>query len=129
MPLLTITAAATQLATSRRTIEREIADGKLAVIRVRGSRRVAQADLDSYIARQRRGEQWQSTSAATGGTTGSKSAADRSRAALEQALHELRLSSSKRSAERKLQQKAAPRPLADGRMSSLASASTRKEAT
>jgi len=55
MPLLTIADAATQLATSRRTVEREIADGKLAVILVRGSRRVAQSDLDDYIAHQRRG--------------------------------------------------------------------------
>jgi len=107
MQLLTISLAATQLSTSRRTVEREIADGKLAVIRIRGIRRVAQSDLDDYIARQRRGEQCQSTSAATGGTTVSRSAADRSRAALEQALHELRLSSLKRSAERKSQQKAA----------------------
>ncbi len=110
MPLLTITAAATQLATSRRTVEREIADGKLSVILVRGSRRVAQEDLDSYIARSRRGEQWQSTSAATAGTTGFRSAANRSREALEQALHDLRLSSSKRSAERKSQRTAARRP-------------------
>ena len=112
MPLLTIADAATQLATSRRTVEREIADGKLAVILVRGSRRVAQSDLDDYIAHQRRGEQWQSTSAGTAGTTVSKSAASRSRAALEQALHDLRLSSSRHSADRKSQPKAAARTTA-----------------
>jgi len=104
--LLSIQSAAEHLAISRRTLEREIADGKIAVIQIRGSRRVAQSDVDAYIARSRRVERWQSTSVATGGTTVSRSTADRSRAALEQALHELLLSSSKRSAERKSQQKA-----------------------
>ena len=55
-PLLhTLDEAAAQLGgVSVRTLEREIADGKLAVVHVRGQRRIAHADLEGYIARHRR---------------------------------------------------------------------------
>ena len=47
--LLTLDAAAAQLAISRRTLEREIAGGRIATVRVRGAVRVAQSDVDLYI--------------------------------------------------------------------------------
>ena len=55
-PLLhTLPEAAEQLGgVSVRTLEREIADGQLAVTYVRGQRRIARADLEAYIARHRR---------------------------------------------------------------------------
>lgn len=53
--LLTLDEAATALGgISVRTLEREIRDGQLAVVHVRGQRRIARADLEGYIARHRR---------------------------------------------------------------------------
>lgn len=50
MTLLTIPAAASSLGVSRRTLDREIAAGMLPVVRIRGARRVAEDDLQQYIA-------------------------------------------------------------------------------
>ena len=47
-------AAAARLGISRRTLEREIADGQIAVVSIRGAVRVAEADIIGYIARHRR---------------------------------------------------------------------------
>jgi excisionase family DNA binding protein len=52
--LLTLPAAALRLAISRRTLEREIATGRLAVVRIRGAVRVAESDLEAYIVRLRK---------------------------------------------------------------------------
>ena len=51
--LLSISAAAKQLEVSRRTLEREIADGRLAVIEIRGAVRIDESDLKAYIQRSR----------------------------------------------------------------------------
>lgn len=48
--LLSVVGAAARLGVSRRTIEREIADGFLPVVRIRGTVRIALADIDHYIA-------------------------------------------------------------------------------
>jgi excisionase family DNA binding protein len=50
--LLTLSDAATRLGVSRKTVEREIADGRLAIVRVRRARKIAPAELDRYIAAQ-----------------------------------------------------------------------------
>ena len=52
MHLLTITEAAQRLHVSVRTLEREVADGKLAIVRVRSRRLVDEAELTRYIAAQ-----------------------------------------------------------------------------
>lgn len=77
-PLLTLPAAAAQLGISRRTLEREIAAGKLAVVCIRGAVRVAQSDLDGYIVRLRRYHQpaaCPSENVVTFGTSASRSRA------------------------------------------------------
>lgn len=51
--LLTIDQAAAALAISRRTLMREIAAGRLAVVEIRGATRVAQSDLHAYIEQSR----------------------------------------------------------------------------
>ena len=51
--LLTLAESATALRVSVRTLEREIRDGRLAVIRVRTRRLVAREELDRYIAASR----------------------------------------------------------------------------
>lgn len=68
MHLLTITAAAAYLGVSPRTVAREVAIGALATIRIRGAVRIAESDLEAYIARSRRIEQWPSTSVGNAGT-------------------------------------------------------------
>jgi excisionase family DNA binding protein len=50
--LLLLREAAAELRVSVRTVEREIADGKLAAVMVRRRRLVARAELDRYIAAQ-----------------------------------------------------------------------------
>lgn len=72
MSLLTIPQAAERLSVSRRTVEREIADGRLRAIRVRGLLRVDPADLDAYIREQV--HQCRSASVATDGRSESVSA-------------------------------------------------------
>jgi excisionase family DNA binding protein len=52
--LLTLDRAAGILDVDRRTLQREIAAGKLPVIEIRGGTRIAPADLEAYIARNRR---------------------------------------------------------------------------
>lgn len=51
--LLTLPAAAERLSLSRRTIEREIAAGRLAVVQIRGAVRIDEADLEAYIQQSR----------------------------------------------------------------------------
>ncbi|WP_072766923.1 helix-turn-helix domain-containing protein [Nitrosospira sp. Nsp11] len=51
--LLTIPQAAERLSISRRTLEREINDGEIAVCRVRGRVLIAESDLNAYISRLR----------------------------------------------------------------------------
>lgn len=48
--LLTLQEAADRLRVSVRTLEREIHDGRLSIVRVRSVRLVAPAELDRYIA-------------------------------------------------------------------------------
>ena len=88
--LLTLPAAAEVLALSRRTLEREIAAGRLAVVRIRGAVRVAQSDLDGYIVRLRRYQEQpdpcQSANVATFGTSASRSRGSALSAALDEAL-------------------------------------------
>ena len=48
--LRTIKEAADQLSVSRRTVEREIASGRIVITAVRGSVRIDQKDLEAYIA-------------------------------------------------------------------------------
>lgn len=52
MPLLTITEAAERLHVSVRTLEREVADGRLGIVRVRSRRLVDESELNRYIAAQ-----------------------------------------------------------------------------
>lgn len=52
--LLTLDRAAEILGVDRRTLQREIAAGKLPVIEIRGGTRIAPADLEAYIASRRR---------------------------------------------------------------------------
>src|SRR5882762_8403877 len=47
--LLTNAEAAERLKVSARTLRREVADGRLRGVRIRGCWRIAQADLDSYL--------------------------------------------------------------------------------
>ena len=47
--LLTLPDAAARLAVSRRTLEREIADGAIAHVRIRGGVRIAESDVEAYI--------------------------------------------------------------------------------
>lgn len=79
--LLTLPDAAAQLAISRRTLEREIASGRIATVRVRGAVRVAQSDIDAYIVRLRRYQEQpdpcQSANVATFGTSVSRSRGQR----------------------------------------------------
>jgi excisionase family DNA binding protein len=49
--MLTIAAAARQLAVSERTLRREIADGRLPAVRVRSMYRIRPEDLAAYLAR------------------------------------------------------------------------------
>lgn len=51
--LLTIPEAALRLSISRRTLEREINDGEIAVCRVRGRVLIAESDITAYISRLR----------------------------------------------------------------------------
>lgn len=48
--LLTLREAAARLRVSVRTVERECADGRLAIVRVRSRRLIDPAELDRYIA-------------------------------------------------------------------------------
>jgi excisionase family DNA binding protein len=50
MRLLTLLEAAEQLRVSVRSIEREAADGRLAIVRIRSRRMVDPAELDRYVA-------------------------------------------------------------------------------
>jgi len=87
--LLTLTAAAERLALSRRTLEREIAAGRLAVVRIRGAVRVAQSDIEAYIIRSRRYRQpseCQSENVVTFGTSASRSTAGALSALLDEVL-------------------------------------------
>src|SRR5690606_23090380 len=54
--LLTVRETAERLRVSARTVEREIAAGRLACVRVRSRRRVDEADLAAYISQSRRAE-------------------------------------------------------------------------
>jgi excisionase family DNA binding protein len=56
--LLTLSEAAGRLRVSIRTVEREAADGRLAIVRVRSRRLVDSAELDRYITAQV--QPWQS---------------------------------------------------------------------
>ena len=48
--LIDLATAAAQLGVSRRTLEREAADGRLAIVRIRGRRMVEPAELQRYVA-------------------------------------------------------------------------------
>lgn len=48
--LLTMNDAAKRLGVSVRTVEREVSDGKLAIVRIRSRRKIDPAELDRYIA-------------------------------------------------------------------------------
>lgn len=48
---LSLSDVAERLAVSTRTVEREVAAGRLPALRVRGDRRVRASDLDAYLAR------------------------------------------------------------------------------
>lgn len=50
--ILTLQEAAAELRVSRRTLEREAREGRLALVRVRSRRLVARTELDRYIAAQ-----------------------------------------------------------------------------
>ncbi len=52
MSLLTIAEAADMLRVSVSTLEREAADGRFAIVRIRGRRLVASAEIERYIAAQ-----------------------------------------------------------------------------
>ena len=56
MILLTTAEAAERLGMSPRSLRREIADGKLAVVRIRRMVRVCESDIESYILAYRRKE-------------------------------------------------------------------------
>ncbi len=88
--LLTLDAAAIQLAISRRTLEREIASGRIATVRVRGAVRVAQSDVEGYIVRLRKYQEQpspcQSANVATFGTSASRSRGSALSALLDEAL-------------------------------------------
>ena len=47
--LHTLDSAASLLSVSRRTVEREIASGRLAVVQIRGARRIDPAEIERYI--------------------------------------------------------------------------------
>ncbi|MBI4997818.1 MAG: helix-turn-helix domain-containing protein [Rhodocyclales bacterium] len=86
--LLTIPATAARMGVSRRTVEREIADGRLPVVGVRGARRVDEADLEAYIARSRitNTRPCPSENEEIGGMSAFRSAASASSAALDRLL-------------------------------------------
>lgn len=86
--LLTLPAAADALGLSRRTLEREIAAGRLAVVQIRRAVRVAQSDIDGYIQRSRRYRMpaCPSENVVTFGTSVSRSPASALSAALDAAL-------------------------------------------
>jgi excisionase family DNA binding protein len=69
--LLTLREAAAELRVSVRTLEREHADGKLAIVKIRSLRMVAREELDRYIA-----AQCQSGKSGTAGKSVSGSVAD-----------------------------------------------------
>lgn len=86
--LLTLPQAAGQLGISRRTLEREIADGRLPVVEIRGAVRIDEADLREYIVAQRKtkARPCPSENAATDGMSAFKSAARESSEALARLL-------------------------------------------
>ena len=53
MTLLTLPEASARLRVSVRTLEREAAEGRLAIIRIRSRRLIEPAELDRYLAAQR----------------------------------------------------------------------------
>lgn len=74
--LLTIAETAERLRVSARTVEREIAAGRLACVRIRSRRLVDPADLAAYIAQSRRIE-CPSESAGTDGRSALQSLVER----------------------------------------------------
>ncbi len=78
LTLLTYPEAADALKVHVRTLQREIDAGALPFVEVRGAKRIAQADLDAYIARNRRYSAQPCPSASTARITtfASKSADD-----------------------------------------------------
>ena len=71
--LLTLSEAAARLRVSIRTVEREAADGRLAIVRVRSRRLVDSAELDRYITAQVQ-QPWQSDEKAPAGKSESAQA-------------------------------------------------------
>lgn len=98
MTLLTITAAAERLGVSRRTVEREIADGALAVIEIRGLRRIDANDIDSYLSARKitRVKPCPSENVETLGMSAFRSAAKESSALLDRLLQKRTRSTTKR---------------------------------
>ncbi len=86
--LLTIPAAADRASVSRRTIEREIAAGRLPVIPIRGAVRIDERDLEAYIQQSRttRTPSCPSESAVIDGMSAFRSAAKESREVLDRLL-------------------------------------------
>jgi excisionase family DNA binding protein len=86
--LLTMPAAADRLGISRRTLEREIADGRISVVEIRGSVRIDEADLSAYIVQQRKtkARPCPSENVETDGMSAFKSAASASKEALDRLL-------------------------------------------
>jgi excisionase family DNA binding protein len=86
--LLTLPAVALQLGISRRTLEREIADGRVPVVMIRGAVRIDEIDLQAYIQQSRikKTRPCPSENAATAGMSAFKSAASASSAALARLL-------------------------------------------
>lgn len=55
-PLLTIPQAASKLGVKVRTVEQMVRSGELASVKVRGARRIEQAEVDRFVAEQREAE-------------------------------------------------------------------------
>lgn len=72
--LITLPEAAARLRVSLRTLEREVADGRLAIVRIRTRRMVDPAELARYIAAASQAQPCQSASEATATKCASASA-------------------------------------------------------
>ena len=95
--LLSLPTAAKELGISRRTLEREIADGRLAVVEIRGAVRIDESDLQAYIRQSRitKTRPCPSENAATAGMSAYSLAVSESSAALDRLLQKRTRSISK----------------------------------
>jgi len=74
--MLTLDEVAAKLRVSKKTVEREIRDGRLAAVKIRSRRRVTPESLARYIATQGEGAPCQSGSGEIAGKSGFALAAD-----------------------------------------------------